>query len=195
MNQRRLKEIQQSIDDESPISKEQARKIRREALENQLKYEAEIDSKTSENIRLKELVAELQMSLNTDAETRSSDGQRADDVVENNPDIKNIKSSESESSAELSHEQYSKTERLNNRFKDLFSSVSSFHGFSQPRSVNELPLGENDKYYSAVHTLVKQLMNSGESDDTIREQLLGVGVSSQMINRVYSGINNKGGRG
>lgn len=60
MNQRRLKEIQQSIDDESPLSKEQARKIRREALESQLKYEAEIDSKTSENARLKEMIAELQ---------------------------------------------------------------------------------------------------------------------------------------
>ncbi|NYH12194.1 hypothetical protein [Pseudomonas moraviensis] len=62
-NQRRLKEIQQSIDDESPLSKEQARKIRREALENQLKYESEIDSKTSENSRLKELISELQQKI------------------------------------------------------------------------------------------------------------------------------------
>jgi hypothetical protein len=67
-NQRRLKEIQQSIDDESPLSKEQARKIRREALENQLKYEAEIDSKTSENSRLKELISELQQRIASTAE-------------------------------------------------------------------------------------------------------------------------------
>jgi hypothetical protein len=63
INQRRLKEIQQSIDDESPLSKEQARKIRREALEGQLKYEAEIDSKSSENARLKQLISELQQEL------------------------------------------------------------------------------------------------------------------------------------
>lgn len=62
-NQRRLKEIQQSIDDESPLSKEQARKIRREALESQLKFESEIDSKTSENSRLKELISSLQQEI------------------------------------------------------------------------------------------------------------------------------------
>ena len=63
INQRRLKEIQQSIDDESPLSKEQARKLRREALENQLKYEAEIDSKNLENARLKEIISDLQQKL------------------------------------------------------------------------------------------------------------------------------------
>ncbi|WP_460371622.1 hypothetical protein ACOYXF_08805 [Pseudomonas sp. Tul1A2] len=63
IQQRRLKEIQQSIDDDSPLSKEQARKIRREALGSQLKYESEIDSKISENSRLKELVSELQQKV------------------------------------------------------------------------------------------------------------------------------------
>lgn len=63
INQRRLKEIQQSIDDESPLSKEQARKLRRESLENQLKYEAEIDSKNIENARLKEIISDLQQKL------------------------------------------------------------------------------------------------------------------------------------
>lgn len=63
INQRRLKEIQQSIDDESPLSKEQARKIRREALENQLKYETEIDAKNVENARLKEIISDLQQKM------------------------------------------------------------------------------------------------------------------------------------
>ena len=79
INQRRLKEIQQSIDDESPLSKEQARKIRREALENQLKYESEIDSKTSENSRLKELISELQQAKAKDAEASAPE-----DVVAEN---------------------------------------------------------------------------------------------------------------
>lgn len=48
-NQRRLKEIQQLIDDESPLSKAQARKIRRESLESQLRFESEMDQKANEN--------------------------------------------------------------------------------------------------------------------------------------------------
>lgn len=67
--QKRLKEIQQSIDDDSPISKEQARKIRRETLENQLKYEGEIDAKNSENSRLKEMISELQQQISKASES------------------------------------------------------------------------------------------------------------------------------
>jgi len=82
IQQRRLKEIQQSIDDESPLSKEQARKIRREALESQLKYESEIDSKISENSRLKELVSELQQKVDEFAKVPvSSPPQDSEEVI------------------------------------------------------------------------------------------------------------------
>lgn len=73
IQQRELKKIQQSIDDESPLSKEQARKIRKEALENQLKYESEIDAKISENSRLKELISDLQQRLDKAETSRSTD--------------------------------------------------------------------------------------------------------------------------
>lgn len=58
--QRELKEIQQRIDDETPLSKEEAREIRREALKASLEFEKEIQSKSGEITRLKELIEELQ---------------------------------------------------------------------------------------------------------------------------------------
>lgn len=72
IQQRRLKEIQQSIDDESPLSKEQARKIRKESLEIQLKYDNEIDAKTSENARLKAMISELQQKIDESTEVLRS---------------------------------------------------------------------------------------------------------------------------
>lgn len=58
--QRELKEIQQRIDDETPLSREEAREIRREALKASLDYDKEIQSKSAEIVRLKELIEELQ---------------------------------------------------------------------------------------------------------------------------------------
>lgn len=96
IQQRRLKEIQQSIDDESPLSKEQARKIRREALESQLRYESEIDSKISENSRLKDLVSELQHKVDELAKVpdnstpQDSEGtvlSEKDELIDEGPDF------------------------------------------------------------------------------------------------------------
>ncbi len=58
--QRELKEIQQRIDDETPLSREEAREIRREALKTSLDYDKEVQSKSAEIARLKELIEELQ---------------------------------------------------------------------------------------------------------------------------------------
>lgn len=58
--QRELKEIQRRIDDETPLSREEAREIRREALNASIDYEKEIQSKSAEITRLKELIEELQ---------------------------------------------------------------------------------------------------------------------------------------
>lgn len=190
MNQRRLKEIQQSIDDESPLSKEQARKIRREALENQLKYEAEIDSKTSENGRLKELVAELQASLNKYSDPVSLGAQEADTAAGTDSDIVKRESYDPDDIAGNFNEQKSYGDRSDSLHRELVENVRSFHRFSQPRSANKLPLSENEEYYSSVFTLIKKLMKSGSSQESIREKMLGIGVSAQMISRVLSGINN-----
>jgi hypothetical protein len=59
--QRELKEIQQRIDDETPLSNEEAREIRREALKVSIEYDKEIQSKSAEIARLKEIVEELQV--------------------------------------------------------------------------------------------------------------------------------------
>lgn len=58
--QRDLKEVQQRIDDETPMSREEAREIRREALQASLEFDREIQSKSAEIARLKELIVELQ---------------------------------------------------------------------------------------------------------------------------------------
>lgn len=60
--QRELKVIQQRIDDETPLSREEAREIRREALKASLEYDKEIQSKSAEIARLKELIEALQQS-------------------------------------------------------------------------------------------------------------------------------------
>lgn len=191
LNQRRLKEIQQSIDDESPISKEQARKIRRESLENQLKYEAELDSKTSENVRLKELIAELQMASNKGVEFPGSHGHGAGEIAMESYDVETEKNEPAESKGNYSYSGWENdlARRKNKILNDLASSVSSFYPTTSARSVSEMPLSENDKYISSFIALIKKLISSGESESAIRDQLLGVGVSEQIVSRILSESN------
>lgn len=58
--QRDLKEVQQKIDYETPLSREEARQIRREALQTELEFDKEIQSKSVEIARLKDLIEGLQ---------------------------------------------------------------------------------------------------------------------------------------
>lgn len=58
--QKELKEIQQQIDDETPLTKEEARQLRREALSASIEYDKALQSRATEIARLKELVEELQ---------------------------------------------------------------------------------------------------------------------------------------
>ncbi len=60
--QKELKEIQQQIDDETPLTKEEARQLRREVLSASIEYDKALQSRTAEISRLKELVEELQAS-------------------------------------------------------------------------------------------------------------------------------------
>lgn len=60
--QRDLKEIQQKIDDETPLSKEDARRIRREALKASIEFDKEIENKSTEISRLKDIINELERS-------------------------------------------------------------------------------------------------------------------------------------
>lgn len=58
--QRDLKEIQQRIDDEMPLTREEAREVRKEALRATLELEAELEKRRNETQRLKELVTSLE---------------------------------------------------------------------------------------------------------------------------------------
>lgn len=86
--QRELKEIQQRIDDETPLSREEAREIRREALKASLDYDKEIQSKSTEIGRLKELIEELQQKgsslapVSTEQGSSSAPPTKPDDLDE-----------------------------------------------------------------------------------------------------------------
>lgn len=54
--------MQQKIDDETPLSREEARQIRREALQTALEYDKEIESKSVEIARLKDLIEGIQQA-------------------------------------------------------------------------------------------------------------------------------------
>lgn len=60
---RELKEIQQRIDDETPLTKEDAREIRREAMKATSEYELELERRNSEVVRLKDLINDLERRL------------------------------------------------------------------------------------------------------------------------------------
>lgn len=58
--QRELKEIQKQIDDETPLTREEAKQIRQAALKAALDHETEIERQSDEIARLKEFIKELQ---------------------------------------------------------------------------------------------------------------------------------------
>lgn len=60
--QRDLKEIQQKIDDETPLTKEEARAIRKEALKRTMDLEEELEKQVANVERLKEIVREFEES-------------------------------------------------------------------------------------------------------------------------------------
>ena len=59
----KLKKIKQTIEDETPLTIEESREIRREILSLESEYETEINRKNAENNRLKELVSDLENDL------------------------------------------------------------------------------------------------------------------------------------
>ena len=58
--QKELKEVQQKIDDETPLTREEARQLRREALSLSIEYDKVLQDKSAETMRLKQLIDELQ---------------------------------------------------------------------------------------------------------------------------------------
>ena len=60
--QRDLKEIQQRIDDETPLTREEARELRHETSKATFEFEQELGRRSAEITRLKETIKELQPS-------------------------------------------------------------------------------------------------------------------------------------
>lgn len=58
--QRELKEIQQRIDDETPLTREEARELRHETLNTRLEFEQELERRSGEITQLKGAIKELQ---------------------------------------------------------------------------------------------------------------------------------------
>jgi hypothetical protein len=69
-----LKEIRQKIEDETPLTIEESRNIKREALRIQLTFEKELDARAEEVKRLKEYIESLQGTKSTLKETYSGIG-------------------------------------------------------------------------------------------------------------------------
>jgi predicted RNase H-related nuclease YkuK (DUF458 family) len=61
--QRELKKIQQRIDDETPLTREEAREVRKEALRAMLDLETELEKRRNETQRLKELVTSMEEQI------------------------------------------------------------------------------------------------------------------------------------
>lgn len=57
--QKELKEIKQKIEDETPLTIEESREIRRELIKLELEYDKELERRKDENDRLKEVIEEL----------------------------------------------------------------------------------------------------------------------------------------
>ena len=64
--QRKLKQIQQHIDEETPLTKQDARQIRQDILKATLDFEKEIEKKSLEISKLKELITELENQKSID---------------------------------------------------------------------------------------------------------------------------------
>ena len=69
--QRELKEIKQRIDDETPLTREEARELRHETLKATLEFEQELGRRSDEITRLKETIKELQPREKTDVDRPS----------------------------------------------------------------------------------------------------------------------------
>lgn len=68
----KLKKIKQEIEDETPLTIEESRNIRREILTLESKYDSEITRKDSEISRLKEIVKNLESSLSNPNDSEAS---------------------------------------------------------------------------------------------------------------------------
>lgn len=90
-----LKTIKQNIEDETPLTIEESREIRREILNLESQYEAELNRRGTENDRLRELVRDLENDLlnanNKLTESRTTSSQKVSKPKKLNAPVNNEK--------------------------------------------------------------------------------------------------------
>lgn len=75
--QRDMKKIQQEIDDEMPLTREEAKEIRTKATLLQIEYEKQLDARDDQIRRLKEAIGQLQIKEVTSPERTNKKGEAA----------------------------------------------------------------------------------------------------------------------
>lgn len=71
LRQKELKEIKQKIEDETPLTHEESRKLRRDMAALEIEHEKEMERRKTENQRLKEFIEELRKDSNVESPVNS----------------------------------------------------------------------------------------------------------------------------
>jgi len=89
--QKELKRIKQEIEDETPLTIEESRKVRREMAMLEIEFGNEIIRKDSEIQRLKELVNEIKQQNHVDSQTETTEEKPSPEPLQDKP-LENIDS-------------------------------------------------------------------------------------------------------
>jgi len=120
--QKELREIKQTIEDETPLTVEESRKIRRELIELELKYEKELEYRTTENKRLKEMIDELNSDIPSapsseqNATNVNSSHEKPDNVTHEQFDLLLFISSQKELIKEIEILEHAKTDHVKTKY-------------------------------------------------------------------------------
>ena len=107
-----LKKIKQNIEDETPLTIEESREIRREILNLESQYEAELNRRGAENDRLRELVRDLENDLLNANQTTGP--KTAGKAQNSNTSVNNDTPPKPRNSQQAEFEKYLKSGKLNN---------------------------------------------------------------------------------
>jgi len=107
-----LKIIKQDIEDETPLTIEESREIRREILNLESQYDAELNRRGAENDRMRELVRDLENNL-LNANQKSS-LETASKPQELNTSVNNDKPENARNSQQAEFKKYLASGKLNN---------------------------------------------------------------------------------
>lgn len=139
-NRKKLKEIQQKIDDETPITRDEARKIRKNAVQIHIEFEEQTKRKDSEIELLKSAVHQL---------TEESKA-----VIPREKDL-TAKIQELETMAALQRSEISRLSNENGKYKEYMDSSLGYHSQN-----NHTPPDKKTPHISEVTTVGDKKNNS-----------------------------------